>query len=65
VEGTLSGAGLCPACTSGRGSTFLLCRQSETDPEFAKYPRLPVLDCGGFHPRRPVTDQSQRVREER
>ena len=34
--------------TSGKGSTFLLCGKSAIDPSFAKYPRLPVLRCGGF-----------------
>ena len=47
-------AGLCAACryarrvTSQRGSTFVLCRRSETDPRFARYPRLPVIQCPGF-----------------
>ena len=47
-------AGLCARCvharvvTSGKGSTFLLCGKSATDPRFAKYPRLPVLRCAGF-----------------
>jgi hypothetical protein len=29
---------------------FLLCRRSETDPDYAKYPRLPVLVCPGHEP---------------
>jgi len=47
-------AGLCEACAhmkkinSARGSQFYLCRKSEEDPEFAKYPRLPVWRCSGF-----------------
>ncbi len=46
--------GLCKTCafsrvvTSGRGSRFYLCRLSETDPRFARYPRLPVLKCAGY-----------------
>lgn len=46
--------GLCGVCrhrhtiTSRRGSTFLLCRKSEDDPRFPKYPPLPVLACAGF-----------------
>jgi hypothetical protein len=46
-------AGLCADCrwarrvTSGRGSTFLLCRRAETDPAYAKYPALPRLACPG------------------
>lgn len=47
-------AGLCAACVhvrlvrSGRGSAFYLCRRSESDPRFARYPRLPVVQCAGF-----------------
>jgi len=47
-------AGLCARCVnarrieSARGSTFILCELSRTDPRFAKYPRLPVLSCDGF-----------------
>jgi hypothetical protein len=46
--------GLCRACVharvivSARGSTFYLCRLSETDPRFDKYPRLPVVRCSGY-----------------
>jgi hypothetical protein len=32
---------------SARGSTFYLCRLSETDESFSKYPQLPVLRCSG------------------
>jgi hypothetical protein len=35
---------------SARGSTFYLCRRSATDPEFPKYPRLPVIQCRGYEP---------------
>ena len=47
-------AGLCSRCLharridSARGSTFILCELSRTNPRFAKYPRLPVLSCDGF-----------------
>jgi len=47
-------AGLCSTCEhsrvvqSSRGSRFYLCRLSETDARFAKYPRLPVLKCDGY-----------------
>jgi hypothetical protein len=46
--------GLCADCVharliiSDRGSTFLQCELSFTDPRFAKYPRLPVLICAGY-----------------
>lgn len=49
-------AGLCGTCChckvvkNARGSAFYLCRKSETDPAYAKYPRLPVLKCNGFKP---------------
>ncbi|MCI0372115.1 MAG: hypothetical protein L0214_12275 [candidate division NC10 bacterium] len=49
--------GLCASCrhrrwvASGKGSRFLYCRRSETDPLFPKYPRLPVLRCGGYEAR--------------
>ena len=51
--------GLCEACrhareiTSGRGSTFVLCERSRVDPNYPRYPRLPVLRCAGYEPRRP------------
>jgi hypothetical protein len=47
-------AGLCADCLharsveSRRGSVFLLCELSRSDPRFAKYPRLPVLSCAGY-----------------
>ena len=47
-------AGLCVDCAnarrieSSRGSVFVLCELSRNDPQFAKYPRLPVLTCAGY-----------------
>jgi hypothetical protein len=35
---------------SDKGSTFYRCERSATDPSFAKYPRLPVLQCVGYEP---------------
>ena len=49
-----SRAGLCATCAkarrieSVRGSEFLLCELWKSDPRFAKYPRLPVLECAGY-----------------
>jgi hypothetical protein len=49
-------AGLCASCrfaeivTSSRGSTFSLCRLSQTDPAFRRYPVLPVRHCSGYQP---------------
>jgi hypothetical protein len=46
--------GLCADClhmrriASDRGTVFYLCQKSASDPEFAKYPRLPVLQCRGY-----------------
>jgi len=33
---------------SAKGSQFLLCQLSQSDPRFPKYPRLPVLNCSGY-----------------
>jgi hypothetical protein len=50
-------AGLGATCThvqtvsSSRGSTFHLCRLSEIDPAFPRYPRLPVISCRGYERR--------------
>ncbi len=52
-------AGICAHCaqqrlvTTTRGSVFSLCERSRVEPErFPRYPRLPVLDCAGYEPRR-------------
>jgi hypothetical protein len=51
-------AGLCDSCRhqrvvrNTRGSTFSLCERSKTDPAFPRYPRLPVIECAGYEPRR-------------
>lgn len=49
--------GLCDSCRhqqvvpNTRGSVFSLCRRSRTEPDrFPRYPRLPVLRCGGHEP---------------
>jgi hypothetical protein len=55
-DGTLQHphTGLCGRCrhrrtvTSGKGSSFLLCRRSEDDDRYPRYPRLPMLACVGF-----------------
>jgi len=47
-------AGLCASCEhsrvieTARGSRFYLCRLSDTDPRFPRYPPLPVLHCDGY-----------------
>jgi len=50
-------AGLCDSCrharaiTSDRGSRFIICELSKTDPRFRRYPALPVLECDGYERR--------------
>jgi hypothetical protein len=57
----MTAAGLCETCThvqiitSSRGSSFVLCRLSEVDPEFRRYPTLPVIACPGHSPAAPAT----------
>jgi hypothetical protein len=47
-------AGLCDSCRhqrvirNTRGSSFSLCERSRTDPDFPRYPRLPVRACRGY-----------------
>jgi hypothetical protein len=44
--------GLCATCRqarrveSRRGSVFFLCGRADADPRYARYPRLPVRECG-------------------
>lgn len=50
----LLGQSLCARCRhvkrvdSARGSTFLSCGRSRTEPDFPKYPPQPVARCTGF-----------------
>lgn len=52
--------GLCDSCRhqrlvpNTRGSVFSLCERSRTEPEFPRYPRIPVASCPGYEPRDPV-----------
>ena len=45
---------LCETCARMRevvtpkGSRFLLCRLSQTDPAYPKYPPQPVVQCDGY-----------------
>ena len=45
---------LCEPCprmrevVTPKGSRFLLCRLSQTDPAYPKYPRQPVVRCDGY-----------------
>jgi hypothetical protein len=48
--------GLCDRCRhqhlvrNTRGSVFSLCERSRTEPEYPRYPPVPVLRCLGFEP---------------
>jgi hypothetical protein len=50
-------AGLCDTCLhqrivrNTRGSAFSLCERSRTQPEYPRYPRLPVTRCAGYERR--------------
>jgi hypothetical protein len=56
---------LCATCAlmrevvTPRGSRFLLCQLSQTDPDYPKYPRQPVVRCEGYRER----EQAQGVEE--
>jgi hypothetical protein len=45
---------LCETCAlmreivTPKGSRFLLCQLSKTDPAYRKYPPQPVVSCGGY-----------------
>ncbi len=64
MEGALTG--LCARCvharriTSAKGSAFVLCGLSATDPRFPKYPPLPVVRCAGYAPAPPGGQGAQR-----
>jgi hypothetical protein len=53
----ISAVGLCARCQqcrivrTARGSTFCRCARAEVDPDFTRYPRLPVLRCAGYEPK--------------
>jgi hypothetical protein len=63
VSSQQADAGLCDSCThqrivkNTRGSVFSLCQRSRTDPDYPRYPRLPVLACRGHESRAPVPPQ--------
>jgi hypothetical protein len=59
-------AGLCETCLhqrsirNTRGSEFSLCERSRTQPEYPRYPRLPVLRCGGYEAERSEPESRRR-----
>jgi hypothetical protein len=66
VNGGSIPSGLCDRCRhasrieSRRGSVFLRCRLADGDAEIPRYPRLPVLECGGFEPVRGAPANEER-----
>jgi len=48
--------GLCGRCRHAtrqrnpRGSVFLRCLRADSDPDYPRYPPLPVTRCRGFEP---------------
>ena len=38
----------CTGSRQGRGSRFLLCQLSQTDPDYLKYPPQHVVRCDGY-----------------
>ncbi len=59
--------GLCLDCRyarvveSERGGRFYLCRRSETDRGFRKYPPLPVLRCSGYEAKAESADATRDI----
>jgi hypothetical protein len=60
--------GLCGTCAharvlySDRGAQFYRCALSDTDPRYARYPRLPVVHCDGYdQTSTPVTGTTERL----
>jgi hypothetical protein len=48
-------ADLCPRCkhvksVPGKNTVFLMCRRSQSDPRFPRYPPQPITSCVGFEP---------------
>ena len=57
---------LCETCAwmrevvTPRGSRFLLCQLSQTDPAYAKYPPQPVVRCDGYRTKEPTEGVEER-----
>ena len=49
-------------CATRGARTFSLCERSKTDPAFPRYPRLPVIECAGYEPRRPEPNPEDMTR---
>ena len=57
---------LCETCAwvrevvTPKGSRFLLCRLSHTDPAYPKYPPQPVVRCDGYQKNEPTEGVAER-----
>jgi hypothetical protein len=57
---------LCETCAwvrevvTPKGSRFLLCRLSKTDPHYPKYPPQPVIECDGYRKREQIRGTAKR-----
>jgi hypothetical protein len=57
---------LCETCAGMRevvtpkGSRFLLCQLSQTDPDYPKYPPQPVVRCDGYRKKEPTEGVEER-----
>jgi hypothetical protein len=57
---------LCESCARVRevltpkGSRFLLCQLSQTDPDYPKYPPQPVVRCDGYQTKGQTGGDSER-----
>jgi hypothetical protein len=59
-----SGAGLCATCRHARAvasprASYLRCGRSDLDPDYPRYPRLPVLHCVGYEAERERGDRPE------
>jgi hypothetical protein len=56
---------LCETCAlmreviTPRGSRFLLCQLSKTNPAYPKYPQQPVIRCTGFTKEQETTHEKE------
>jgi hypothetical protein len=56
---------LCEKCrwmrevTTPKGSRFLLCQLSQTNPGYPKYPPQPVIRCQGHEPKQEEADKEK------
>jgi hypothetical protein len=57
---------LCETCAwmrevvTPKGSRFLLCRLSQADPAYPKYPPQPVVRCDGYQKKEPTGGVEER-----